>query len=302
MAELPAGVDINNLIDDIKSFCWEASEILMYYSQIIKDSNGKCNIICNDKIEDPVTLADIKVNDLIIKRISEKYKNVGWEILSEENVKNNSSDFESNCDWVWVFDPLDGTKDFLQGTGDYAMHLGLNYKQRSFIGFVLLPEKNQLWFTDGEKIFGERRDGSRISPCLNNKKSLGEMLIVKSKNHSNIILETLIEKIKFKDIITMGSIGCKISSILRGESDVYISLSLKGMSSPKDWDFAAPEAILKAAGGAITKLNYAPLIYQNCNFEQSGIIIASSNKKDHEFICNSIVSVIKKYDICQINI
>ena len=53
----------------------------------------------------------------------------------------------------------------------------------------------------------------------------------------------------------MGSIGCKIASIIRGESDIYISLSLPGKSSPKDWDFAAPEAILKAAGGgSITKI------------------------------------------------
>ena len=45
----------------------------------------------------------------------------------------------------------------------------------------------------------------------------------------------------------MGSIGCKIASILRGENDIYICLSLPGKSSPKDWDFAAPEIILKAA-------------------------------------------------------
>ena len=47
----------------------------------------------------------------------------------------------------------------------------------------------------------------------------------------------------------MGSIGCKIVSIIRGDSDIYLSLSLPGESSPKDWDFAAPEAILKPAWG-----------------------------------------------------
>ena len=44
----------------------------------------------------------------------------------------------------------------------------------------------------------------------------------------------------------MGSIGCKIASIIRGDSDIYICLSLPDKSSPKDWDFAAPETILKA--------------------------------------------------------
>ena len=63
----------------------------------------------------------------------------------------------------------------------------------------------------------------------------------------------------------MGSIGCKIASIIRGESNIYICLSLPGKSCPKDWDFAAPEAILKAAGGAITNLNNEELIYNGEN-------------------------------------
>ena len=52
---------------------------------------------------------------------------------------------------LWVLDPLDGTKDFIQGTGNYAMHLALNFKQKPYIGFVLIPDKNQLWITDGKK-------------------------------------------------------------------------------------------------------------------------------------------------------
>ena len=52
----------------------------------------------------------------------------------------------------------------------------------------------------------------------------------------------------------------------RGESDIYICLSLPGKSSPKDWDFAAPEAILKAAGGAITNLDNEELILWSKKF------------------------------------
>ena len=52
----------------------------------------------------------------------------------------------------------------------------------------------------------------------------------------------------------MESIDCKIASIVRAESDIYICLSLHWQSSPKDWDFALPESILKAAGGVITNL------------------------------------------------
>ena len=73
-------------------------------------------------------MADLKVNELIIKRINEKYKNINWDILSEENVKISSKNFDTTTNWIWVFDPLDGTKDFIQGTGNYAMHLALNFK------------------------------------------------------------------------------------------------------------------------------------------------------------------------------
>ena len=69
----------------------------------------------------------------IIQKINEKYKNVNWEILSEENVKISTKNCDINNDWLWVLDPLDGTKDFIQGTGNYAMHLALNYKQKPYI-------------------------------------------------------------------------------------------------------------------------------------------------------------------------
>ena len=297
MLKLPFGVDINNLIDDLRIFSWEAADIFYYYSNLIKDSNIKVNILKNNHNEDPVTLADLKVNELIINRIKEKYKNISWEILSEENVKISSENSNLNTDWIWVLDPLDGTKDFLQCTGNYAMHLALNYKNKPYLGIVLIPEKNELWIADGEKVWLEKRDGSKLKPTLFNKKSLQDMTLVTSKNHRNETLNNLIQKIKFNEVKIMGSIGCKISSILRGECDIYICLSLPHKSSPKDWDFAAPEAILIAAGGSITTLNNEELTYGKSNFEQGGIIIASNNKDMHKSICLEIKEIIQKYNI-----
>ena len=72
MNELPYGVDINDLIDDLRSFSWEACETLLYYAQILKDSDAKSNILRNDDVSNPVTLADLKVNEIIIQRIKEK--------------------------------------------------------------------------------------------------------------------------------------------------------------------------------------------------------------------------------------
>ena len=142
MIKLPSGVDINNLISDIRVLSWKAADILLYYSKLLEDSDEKSNILKNNNEEDPVTLADLKVNEIIIKRINEKYESINWDILSEEKVKTSSKVIDSKTDWIWVLDPLDGTKDFIEGTSNYAMHLALNYKNKPYIGIVLIPEKN----------------------------------------------------------------------------------------------------------------------------------------------------------------
>ena len=297
MINLPIDLDIINLIDDIRTFSWEAANIFRYYSKALEDSNNKRNILTNKNRHDPVTLADLKVNEIIIKSLNEKYKEINWTILSEENVKIENSSYNPTSDWVWVLDPLDGTKDFIQGTGNYAMHLALVYKKRPLIGVVLIPEKDELWLSVNEKVWCERRDGTKSKLNVAKNKSLNEMVLATSKNHRNESLQKLIKKINFKEEVIMGSIGCKIASILRGESDIYICLSLPGNSSPKDWDFAAPEAILKAAGGAITNLDNIELSYGDTPFEQGGVIIASNNYSIHANICLEIKEIIKKYDL-----
>ena len=297
MIKLPSGVDINNLIDDIRIFSWQAADILIYYSKLLENSDNKGSILKNNNEEDPVTLADLKVNELIIKGINEKYKNINWDILSEENVKISSKIFDSNTDWIWVLDPLDGTKDFIQGTGNYAMHLALNFKQKPYIGFVLIPDKNQLWITDGKETWCEKRDGTKHKPNLLNNKNLQQMTLVTSKNHGNEILRNLIQKINFRKVEIMGSIGCKIASIVGGESDIYICLSLPGKSTPKDWDFAAPDSILKAAGGAITNLENEELTYGQNSFQQGGVIVATSNRNTHGSICQEIKKIIEENGI-----
>ena len=207
MLNLPNGIDINKLIDDLKGVSWKASEFLLNYSQNLGDRLGESQFIAKKDNNEPVTLADLEVNNLIIDFFKKKYSNILWDILSEELHKTFSEN-KLHKDWIWI--------------------------------------------SSIEKVWCEKRNGSQISANLSNKKNLKEMTLVTSKNHSNELLNRMIEKIGFKKIIKMGSVGCKIASIVRGEADIYLSLSLKGQSAPKDWDFAAPELILKKAGGALT--------------------------------------------------
>ena len=71
MVKLPINVDIHNLIDDLRIFSWEAADILIYYSKMLKDSDFKKDIIQNTNLNDPVTLADLKVSEIIINGKSE---------------------------------------------------------------------------------------------------------------------------------------------------------------------------------------------------------------------------------------
>ena len=290
MVKLPFGVNIHNLIDDLKVWSWEAADIMLFYSDLLRNNAREIIKSINDK--DPVTIADLKVNDLIIQRIKSKYRSIEWEILSEENFKIDSCNTNTNADWLWVLDPLDGTKDFIQGTGNYAMHLALNYKQKPLLGVVLIPEKDELWISDSQNVWCESRNGSIKNFQLSKLKELKDLTIVTSKNHNNSTLKHLLEKVNFKKVIVMGSIGCKVASILRGESDIYICLSLPGKSSPKDWDFAAPEVILNSAGGSITNLENKDLTYSKLNFEQGGVIIASKDWATHENLCRQIKEII----------
>jgi len=299
--ELPNGVNINNLIGDLRNFSWEAADILKYYYQKISNDGHKGKFIKFKGNNDPVTLADLKVNERIIKRINEKYPDINWNFLSEETIKDELVSKSKKSDWLWVLDPLDGTKDFIQGTGNYAMHLALNYKNKPYLGIVLIPEKNELWFSDGLNSWCEKRDGTIKKSCLSKGKVIRDLTLVSSKNHSNETLKLLIDKVQFRKTITMGSIGCKIASIIRGESDIYISLSLPGKSSPKDWDFAAPEAILRTAGGSITTIDNEELSYNKSYFCQEGLIIATGNKLFHKSICSQIKEIIKELDLFKIN-
>ena len=296
--KLPEGLDIDYLIDDLRRLGWEAANIMLLYSNQFRNEKAKKDLIKTKDNNEPVTLADLEVNDLIINHIREKYQKVKWHLLSEENGMIKFNNEETNINWLWVLDPLDGTRDFLQSTGDYALHLALNYKNKPQMGIVLIPQKEELWISNYKNTWCENRSGIKSKAKLSDRREIHSMKVVTSKNHNNQTLKNIIQKIGFQESINMGSVGCKIASILRGESDIYMSLSLPGQSSPKDWDFAAPEALLRSAGGSITNIDNKELSYNKLNFEQKGLIIASNNKDNHKNICKQIKLFLKENNIC----
>ena len=286
---LPDDIKSNELLNTIRELSWDASKIFKSYKQEIKNSK-KLNI--KNFETGPVTSADIEINELIKNIIRNKYPVQKWEFLSEEDKKSNKNKIYKSK-WVWIIDPLDGTKDFIKETGEYAMHLALTYEKEIILGIVLIPQKNQLWISlKDEGTWFENENSIKEYPINKKNKKLNELKILTSKSHVHQKFNSLLEKINPKQIQGMGSVGYKISSILRGDGDLYISYALPGGTSPQDWDIAAPLGLIKEAGGYFTDINGADLKFlKEGNFDQGGILIASMNS-NHLEICETISKLI----------
>ena len=287
---VPEDVELTTLLDELRNLSWDAADVLMAYARGESPPHGFSKYLSVEEGGDgPVSEADLAINELILSRLKSNFSTTLWDFLSEETSKEKTfKEVIFQKDWCWILDPLDGTKDFLQGSENYAVHLALMYKKIPKIGMVLIPERNELWFgIVGIEAWCENRNGIKKTISFSDREEISDLILVSSKNHQQSQLQNLIQILNFAKTKKIGSVGCKVASILRGESDVYISLS--GKTSPKDWDMAAPHAVIQAAGGAFTHADGTNLSYQNSNFDQSGCLIASHGKS-HEKICQKVIN------------
>ena len=293
---LPKGIELGNLLEKLRNLCWGSADILLAYSRGEKPPYGFSQVLdVKDGKDGPVSAADLAVNSWLLNGLELNFPFATWSLLSEETAKKQLiKDVPIDSEWIWILDPLDGTKDFLIGSGEYAVHLALIHQNLPVLGVVLIPEKEELWFgVLGNGAWYENRMGEKISCSFSNRSYIEEMILVSSRSHRDIRLENLINKLNFKEQKTVGSIGCKVATILRGETDVYISLS--GKTAPKDWDLAAPEAVLRAAGGELTHADKSPLKYNTGDISQQGCLVAT-NGNSHYFICQKVFDAIKEIE------
>jgi 3'(2'), 5'-bisphosphate nucleotidase len=282
---VPKEVELPTLLDELRKLSWASADVLMAYARGGEPPYGfPKSLTVEEGGDGPVSAADMAVNELLISGLKDNLAFKEWDILSEETSKEKTFQQDNyKKDWCWILDPLDGTKDFLQGSENYAVHIALAYKKKPKIGIVLIPEKNELWFgIVGIGAWFENRDGSKNHFSFSDRLDISKLILVSSKNHQQSKLNNLLSTLCFGETKKIGSVGCKVASILRGEADVYISLS--GKTSPKDWDMAAPHALIEAAGGKFSHADGTNLIYQKTNYSQPGCLIASHGKS-HQEIC-----------------
>jgi 3'(2'), 5'-bisphosphate nucleotidase len=269
-----------------RSVGWGAADILRSYYR------GEASLNINeDKKDGPVTAADLATNHYILEKLQAALGNEEFGYLSEETHRGTTPLPQP---WVWIIDPLDGTRDFIDRTGEYAVHIALTYQNHPVLAVVAIPETEKLYFAIKNKgTFVETRDGKIDRLRVSDRNSPEKLYLVASRTHRDERFQQLLNRLPFRARNYVGSVGCKISTILEHRSDVYISLS--GKSAPKDWDFAAPELILTEAGGQFTHFNGDPLIYNKGDVKQWGGLMAS-NGHCHQQLCQQAIAILQDID------
>ena len=271
-----------------RSVAWGAADILSsFYHQDTSDLDVK------DKKDGPVTEADMAANKYILNSLRGELGTEDFGYLSEETFDVKKAEPVAH-DWVWIIDPLDGTRDFIDKTGEYGMHIALAYQGRPVIGIVAIPEADKIYFASkGNGTYVETKDGTITPIKVSDRQVIEDLYLIVSRSHRDDRFQQLIDRLPLAGKKYMGGVGGKISTLLEQESDVYISLS--GKSAAKDWDFAAPELILTEAGGKFTYVNGEPVFYNQGDVKRWGCIIAT-NGKCHEALCAKAAAIIDEID------
>ncbi len=218
----------------------------------------------------PVTNADIKANDIICKGLKRHFPDIS--IVSEEQVKKGKA-----AQRFWLVDPLDGTKEFLKGNGEFTVNIALIENKKPVFGIIYMPTKNKLYFTkDKKSYFSKLNKKGQINNIKKIKvKKRSKNIVILSRSHS--LAKSEVEKAKqmiFKrfnanKILRSGS-SIKLCYIAHGLANVY-----PRFGTTMEWDTAAGDAILRFAGGRIRTLDRKILRYGKRNFRNSSFIARS---------------------------
>ena len=223
-------IDFENIkVKDIVAIAKEAGEeIMKIYKRDFK-VNYK-----DDK--SPLTEADLKSNDVIIKAL-EKYK---LPIMSEET-KVMPYEERKNWEYYWCIDPIDGTKEFVKKNDEFTVNIALIYKDEPVLGVVYAPAIDEMYYA--KKGSGAFKNGKKL-PLVTNLNPQEKLCVVASKSHLSDETQVFIGKLDTKVVeqISKGS-SLKLVMVAEGVADVYPRLA-----PTMEWDTAAADAIVRESG------------------------------------------------------
>jgi len=223
----------------------------------------------------PVTKADLESNK-IIRSVLEK---TGIPILSEEDEDDKS---RLDSEKVWIVDPLDGTQDFVNRTGEFTVLIGLVENHIPVMGLVYLPTQKILYY--GEKGLGafcyNLEKWEKIS--VRDTSELQDCLALVSRHHLSDREKQLLEYLEISKTAQIGS-TLKVMEVSAGRADIYLTTTTK----MHQWDTAASWCIISESGGKMTDLMGNDLVYNTDNiFHLNGLLI--SNGFVHQIAASKI--------------
>ena len=203
----------------------------------------------------PVTLADQKAEELIEKAL----KDITPEILivGEEAASDGYRPDLSKEEYFWLVDPLDGTKEFISGSGDYTVNIALIQNNEPILGVVYVPYLGELYAACGKgTAIRWTEESGKEKPIYVREAPDEGLTVVSSKSHGKgEKLDQFLSHYKIRKQIQRGS-SLKICSIAAGKADMYPRFGLTC-----EWDTAAAHAVLRSAGGLLTDIHGNELTY-----------------------------------------
>jgi len=229
--------ELKSAIDAAK----EAGSIIMNYYKSKYEIRDK-------SYHNPVTTADHAADKYLRETLTKAYPDYGW--LSEETVDTKSRLDKSR---TWVVDPLDGTKEFIEGVDHFVVSVALVENGEPIVGVLYNPASDELF--SAAKGNGAFLDGEQLS--CSTEKDFKKMVILNSRSETrNGLWEPYATD--FKEQRAIGSVAYKLGLTSAAQADIFASLRPKN-----EWDICAGHCILREAGGEMVNLEGKPITYNN---------------------------------------
>ena len=199
----------------------------------------------------PLTEADLASHRIIVEALRQLTPDIP--VLSEEDA---DIPFEERSQWTsyWLIDPLDGTKEFIKKNDEFTVNIALIREHRPYLGVVHVPATGVTFYGEAGK--GAFRMEHGETRQIHATTHAGTPLrVAGSRSHAGSSLQTFLENIGAHEIVSMGS-SLKLCLVAEGKADLYPRL---GPTS--EWDTAAAQAVVEAAGGMVTDTSGSPLLY-----------------------------------------
>jgi 3'(2'), 5'-bisphosphate nucleotidase len=202
--------------------------------------------------ESPLTRADMASHNIIAAGLARLDPHTP--VISEEG---GLPDFRERGQWprYWLIDPLDGTKEFIKRNGEFTVNIALIDTHAPVFGVVHVPVTGVTYVGEPGRGAWRQRGDQPPEPISVSSDTPARARVVGSRSHQSAAVADWLARIGDYDIVAMGS-SLKFCVVAEGGADVYPRL---GPTS--EWDTAAAQAVVEAAGGSVVTLDGEPLAY-----------------------------------------